>query len=68
MVVGFQSSSVYVFIGEVVGGAAKSTTAAQLLVMTTLITVGANAFTDFRTSVVPLMAGSRNSRLSLITR
>ena len=51
-----------------IGGAAKLTTAAQLLVITTLFTSGANCFTDFKTSVVPLIAGSRNSRLSLMTR
>lgn len=66
-VVGFQSSSVYTFLGTT-GGAEKSTTAAQLLVMTTLLTVGACALTDFKTSKVPLIAGSRNSRLLEMTR
>ena len=66
-VVGFQSSSVYTFCGVVLAGAAKLMIAAQLLVITTLFTVGACALIDFRTSNVPLMAGSRNSRLSEIT-
>jgi hypothetical protein len=55
-------------LGVVLAGAAKLMIAAQLLVITTLFTVGAFVLTEFKISKVPLIAGSKNSRLSGITR
>ena len=57
-VVGFQSFSVYIFP---LLPASKSNTAAILLVITTLLTLGAWLWIDFKISSVPLTAGSRKS-------
>jgi hypothetical protein len=56
---GFQSLSVYTYSGR--SPLNGSTTEAKDDVMTTRLTVGPYSLTDFKTSVVPWIAGSRRS-------